>query len=581
MNRERPRSVRMQYRFLKSVIYAVWLFARMIFWDIYVAKWFSGWAERTQIKRWSKYARGFRGFAISMGGVMIKLGQFASTRADILPEEVIGELASLQDEVPSIPYDKIKAVIETELGRIENRYKWINEEPVAAASLGQVHRGQLLNDDRVVVKVQRPNIREIVYTDLAALMVVARLAMRFQFVRRRADTVALAEEFGRVLLEEVSYRKEAENAKQFGAMFKQNKGVYIPSVYHDHSTDIVLTLEDVTTCKINDYERMEASGISRKAVAKRLLDTYMVQIFEHRMFHADPHPGNLFVYPLPVENEAQYIGKGGRPFYLIFVDFGMTGTLTPELTKGMTNTLAAVLTRDAKMLVESYDKLGFFLPDADKKRIEEAVEVAFNQVWGLSMTEMREMDFEKAREIGEEFNDLLFDMPFRVPQDFVYLGRTVGILSGMATSLDPDFNPWSEMQGYMQKLITSNDGNLLAEVGSGLRNPFMSMLANGPQGLFRSLRNILLPQMGFNNEALTLLRQIVDGEVQIVTKPSSQYRYQLRRIETQSRRTTRAMLFGSFLIASTLLYTNGDTNLATLGFVICGVLGIGILLARA
>ncbi len=358
----------MQYRFWRALLFAFGLFGRLIFWQIYVRRWWPEWVDRTNPDRWRRYAREFRRFAIGMGGVMIKLGQFASTRADVLPEDVIRELESLQDEVPSVPYEQIRPVIESELGVIAERFEWINHESVSSASFAQVYRARLLNGDRVVVKVQRPGIRETVYTDLAALFIVARVAMRFRFINRRADAVGLSEEFGRVLLEEISYRTEAANASRFAIMFKDNPHVYIPNVYHDHSTDRVITMEDVTTIKVTDYAALEAAGISRKAVARRLMDTYMRQIFEERFFHADPHPGNLFVYPLPIDDEAKYRGKGGRPFYLIFIDFGMTGSLTREITQAIINTLSAIISRDARKLVQSYKALGFILPGADEKR---------------------------------------------------------------------------------------------------------------------------------------------------------------------------------------------------------------------
>jgi len=581
VNAQRPRSIRMQYRFLKSLVYAFWLFSRLIFWDVYVVKWFPGLARGTQMRRWRAYARGFGKYAISMGGVMIKLGQFASTREDILPQEIVNELSNLQDEVPSVKFKKIKKVIEAEIGAVDEFFTWLNEDPVAAASLGQVHRAQLKDDDRVVVKVQRPNIRGTVYTDLAALFIVAKVSMKFGFVSRRADTVGLSEEFGRVLLEEISYETEVRNAKRFGRMFRDNMGVYIPSVYEKLSTDKVIVLEDVTTIKINDYAALEAKGIDRKAVAKRLLDTYMQQIFEERFFHADPHPGNLFIYPLPVEDESKYIGKGGRPFYLIFIDFGMTGSLTVELTQGIIQTLEAVITQDADKLVTAYQDLGFLLPSADTKRIRQAVQVAFDEVWGMSMADMRDMDFERAAEIGEQFNDLLRDLPFRVPQDFIYLGRTVGILSGMSTALDPAFNPWTVMQENMTHLITRDDGNAMREIGSSLTNPMMGMLTAGPQAFFQNLRSIVLPGTARLAETENLLRKIVNGEVEIITQPSARHQKSLNRIEGQNRKTTRAIVFVGFLITGTLFYTSGDMTLAGLGYGASGITFLSLLLTQS
>ncbi len=559
----------MQYRFWRTLIFAYWLFGRLLFWYFVMPRVIgSERVERGNLRRWAGYAAEFRSFAISMGGVMIKLGQFISSRVDVLPPEITNELSGLQDEVPPVPNDKLMRVIESELGKIKARFAWIAEQPVAAASLGQVYRAKLLNGEHVVIKVQRPGIRELVYTDLAALRIVAQFAGSFGFIQRRADTVALTDEFGRVLLEELSYRHEAQNARRFAEIFNDDLGVYIPTVYEEHSTDSVLTLEDVTTIKINDYAALEAAGISRKAVAKRLMDTYLTQVFEERFFHADPHPGNLFVYPLPYEDGK----RDARPFYLIFVDFGMTAALTPQLAAGLINTLVAIVTRDAEKLVTSYQELGFLLPEADTERIQEATKAAFDQVWGLSMTEIRNVSYSDARELGREFNDLLFAMPFQVPQDFIYLGRAMGILSGMATSLDPDFNPWQELQPYAQQMIAQSirggpvDSSAL---NSTLLQSLMS--GNGTQTLVELVRVLLERAVRLPQRLDNVLTQIERGELNVQVEPTVAYRRQLQRIEAQGRRTTRAAIFAGLLISATLLYTSGDIALAAVGFTLAGV----------
>jgi predicted unusual protein kinase regulating ubiquinone biosynthesis (AarF/ABC1/UbiB family) len=562
VQRMRPKTLGMQLRFLYTLLFALWLFGRLVFWQVYIAQFFPDWVNNHNTQRWRNYARQFRHFALRMGGVQIKAGQFASTRADILPEAVIAELAGLQDKVPTIPFSKIRSVLEAELGNLDEFFDSIEETPIAAASLGQVHRAKLKDGDAIVVKVQRPNVRDIVYTDMAALFIVGHVAMRFRFVSHRADAVLIIEEFGRVLLEEVSYKKEAENARRFAEMFAENKGVYIPAVYTDHSTDKVLVMEDVTSIKIDDYARLAAAGIDRLDVAKRLMDTYMQQIFEDRFFHADPHPGNLFIYPLPVEDEAQYIGKGGRPYYLIFIDFGMTGSLTREIVQGLINTMTAVITRDANKLVDSYQELGFLLPSADKRRIVEATEIVFNQVWGLNMTDIASIDFQVMSNIGREFNDLLHDMPFRVPQDFVYLGRTLGILTGMATKLDPNYNPWSEIQRWLQHLITTDkENNIFDEFRKILDESVNEIITDGPQGFIRVAERVF-KQLQRVNRTEQLLQQIIYGDISLETRMSIQERRQLERIEIQSKRTSRMFIVGSLLVCATLLYTNGEINLA-------------------
>jgi predicted unusual protein kinase regulating ubiquinone biosynthesis (AarF/ABC1/UbiB family) len=573
------RSLRMQVRFVRSLFFAARLFIRILFWHYLMPKLIGDEAvDRGSVQRWTAYAREFRNYAIVMGGVMIKLGQFVSARVDVLPPEITDELAGLQDEVPGVPHDKIMRVIAQELGPVQTRFAAFAETPIAAASLGQVYRAQLLTGERVVVKVQRPGIREIVYTDMAALRIVAAVANRFRFIRRRADTAALADEFGRVLLEEISYKHEARNAQRFAQIFKDDMGVYIPTIYAEHSTDSVLTIEDVTSIKINDYAALEAAGINRRSVAKRLMDTYMKQVFEERFFHADPHPGNLFVYPLPYENGS----RAERPFYLIFVDFGMSGSLTPQLTSGLINTLAAIVTRDAKKLVQSYAQLGFLLPDADTERIEEATKATFDQVWGLSMTEIKNVSYSEARELGREFNDLLFAMPFQVPQDFIYLGRAMGILSGMATSLDPNFNPWQELQPYAQKMVAQT---LRAGAAGGAVEPVLGLPII--QSLFNGNAQQVLVEVGklFVNRAVTVpqqfdnvLGQLDRGELTVRVTPTPTYRKQLQRLETQERRTTRAVIFGALLVSATLLYTSGALLPATAGYILAGITLLTVLM---
>ncbi len=577
------RSLRLQWRFWRTIMFAGLIFVRVMFWQVYFRKIAPNYVDRTNLERWTKYTREFRRFSIAQGGVFIKLGQFISTRVDILPEQIIRELESLQDEVPTIAFSKIRTVIVREVGDIDAHYDWIDETPIAAASLGQVHRARLKTGEKVVVKVQRPGIREICYTDLAAMRVVARIAMRFQFISRRADALGLVEEFGNVLLEELSYKHEAYNAARFTEMFRGNAGVYIPKVYYALSTDHLMTIEDVTHIKITDFDRLDAVGISRKAVAKRLMDTYLEQVFNHYFFHADPHPGNLFIEALPVNDENADFGADGRPFRLIFIDFGMTGTLTHEIADGMVTTLYSVLTRDAEGLIKSYQNLGFLLPGADIDRITEAAKAAFDQVWGLSMNDLKQVDYEKMVDLAEEFGDLMLTMPFYIPQDFIYLGRTISILSGMCTSLDAQFNPWFELQPYTETLIARGFG---VEVASGqtLDGRFgvsvvQSLFSGNGTKIIRTfgeqmIRRTFAP-VTKANDVIDLLK---NGEIRVTTNLGVAHRQQLRRIEKANQTTARAVFFGSVLITSTLFYLNGSTTVAVIGWAVCALtFAIGVI----
>jgi predicted unusual protein kinase regulating ubiquinone biosynthesis (AarF/ABC1/UbiB family) len=566
-------------RYRRIVFFFVLLFVRTIGWEVVIRR-LAGeeFVIRGRSERWRRYARQFRKLAVEMGGVMIKLGQFISSRMDVLPPEITEELAGLQDQVPIVPFDYIKTTIQRELGPIEEKFMWLNPEPVAAASFGQVHRAQLPNGDRVVVKVQRPNINDIVHTDLSALNTVARLAMRYGPIRRRANVPDLLEEFSRVLWEELDYIKEADHAMVFSSMFEADPGIYVPSVYLTHTTHLVLTLEDVTSIKLNDYTAIEKAGIDRREVASRLLNCYLRQIFDHRFFHADPHPGNLFIYPLPENSEGDKPAKsngngskGKQPFYLIFVDFGMVGRLTPRLQEGLRETLIAVVTQDAKALVASYHKLGVLLPGTDMERLEEATRVVFGKVWGLNMTQMANLPFEEMADVAREFSDLLISMPFQMPQDFIYLSRATGILSGMCTGLDPNFDPWREMQPFTQRILgESKDGS-----------PVQTTVANTRAALqvgFTLVRDLVTRAYKLPSLADNVLTRADQGKLAVKVLPDENVQRQLNRIESATSQIAIGVIFATLTLASTLLYINREQTLGVIGFGMSAVTLLMILL---
>jgi predicted unusual protein kinase regulating ubiquinone biosynthesis (AarF/ABC1/UbiB family) len=576
-------------RYLRIVFFFGRIALQVIGWYLIVQPIFGrGLVRRGEAARMRRWARQFRLLAIRMGGVMIKLGQFVSSRVDVLPPEIIGELAGLQDEVPAEPFTRLEPALRAALGTDwRSRFAEFDESTVAAASFGQAYRARLKGEgetpgEHIVTKVQRPGIEDIVHTDLSALDVVARLAMRFRFIRRRANVLLLLEEFARVLWEELDYTKEAANAERFAELFKDDMGVYIPAVYRDLSTRNVLTLEDVTAIKLSDYAALEAAGIDRGAVAQRLLDCYMTQVFVHRFFHADPHPGNIFIYPLPEganqPKPAQNRPGQGRPFYLVFIDFGMTGELTPEVAAGLREAVLGVITRDTPRLVRSFGQLGFLLPDADSRRIEEACEAVFNQIWGLNMTELMGMDYAVMRDISRQFSDLLFDLPFQVPQNLIYLGRAISILSGMCTGLDPQFDPWKAIQPFARSLLDRDGG------GDAPTRDWSSLIN------WENLRALLTPEtvslaLTTGQQALTraatlparaeaVLGKLDGGELQIEVRPDERFETHLRRLELAGSRIVLALVFGSLTLSATLLTIS---NMQTLGLIGYGLAGISLL----
>ncbi len=540
-------------RYLQIIRFFVGVILHVVWWDILLRRIMPRGARRTRPDRLGRIARRFREMAVEMGGVMIKTGQFLSSRVDVLPAEITEELAWLQDEVTPETLDSIRQVFGEEFGRPpETIFVSFEEEPQAAASLGQTHRAWLLLDggrQAVIVKVQRPGIVQTVETDLSALRVVARWVMLYRPIRRRADVPALVEEFARTTWEELDYLAEADNAVRFREMFAGDPAVCIPAVYGEFSTRRVLTLEDVEQIKITDLAAIEASGVSCPEVAKRVMDVYLRQIFEEGFFHADPHPGNLFVRPVG----EQPVDGTGRPFQLVFVDFGMVGRIPPSIADQLEEIILALALRDPHRLVGACEKLGFILPSADLERVEEAVALMLDQFWGTSMEQLTRIDHTQMREFASEFRDLLFELPFQVPQDFIFLGRAIGILSGLATSLDPQFNPWQLVESYSKRLLDDRR-----------RWP-------GVQRTIHAIGETVRPLLTLPIHLETLLLRANRGDLKLRVAPDRSLERQLRQIELAARRMVWGIVFAVLLVSGTLLYVNEEAALGRIGWGLAGI----------
>ncbi len=408
------------------------------------------WVRAGAPARHERLAVQFRELAVELGGVMIKLGQFLSARVDVLPPEVTAPLSDLQDEVPPVPWPLIEAQIVRELGAPPHEiFAEFNRWPQASASLGQVHLARLKDGEPVAVKVQRPGIRAIIETDLAVLSQVIRWLKWIGFVRRRADLDALYAEFADSLRAELDYVQEAANARRFAEQFADDPGVCVPTPVEALTTRRVLVMERIEGIKIDNYAALEAAGVSRRAVARKVFRTYLEQIFVDGFFHADPHPGNLFILP---DETAPHPGEG-RPFVLIFVDFGMMGEIPPDVRRRLGDVLIAVIQRDFQRLVQLAKELHFLLPTANDDEVARAFERLFERFYGLSLGELRQIQVEEIARLVAEFRSLLYQFPFQIPQNFILLGRCLGILSGLAAGLDPDFNPVEEIEPFARRLL--------------------------------------------------------------------------------------------------------------------------------
>jgi predicted unusual protein kinase regulating ubiquinone biosynthesis (AarF/ABC1/UbiB family) len=515
--------------------------ASFIFWEIVLPRFgLRSLTRRTRSRRYQQIAARFRAMAIRMGGVMIKVGQFLSARADVLPPEITEELSGLQDEVPAEDFEAIRKLAEAELGApLEERFERFEPEPLAAASLGQVHRARLRPETAegfqdVVVKIQRPFIDQLIAVDFSALHRVAGWLMRYEPIRKRVDVRALITELESIVYRELDYLSEGKNAETFGKNFAGRKRIHVPRVVWSRTTKRVLTLENVYAIKITDYDAITAAGIDRSEVAKILFKTYLKQIFEDRFFHADPHPGNLFVTPRPAteENEAGW--------QLTFVDFGMVGDVPEHLSDGLREMLIGVGTRNPARVVQSYQKLGVLLPSADVKLLEQAQTQIFDRFWGMTMSELRNMDHREMRQFARQFRELMYKMPFQLPHNLLLLGRTVAILSGMCTGLDPNFNLWEQLAPYAQKLVreagASNWEVWLDEIGE----------------LVKQL--ISLP-----SQAGRVLTQLERGELSVNVPDMDRHMYHL---ENAVNRLTGSIMFAAFFFGGVILYQRGTLLLA-------------------
>lgn len=424
-------------------------------------------ADRGRNERMLRLARRFRDLAVDLGGLMIKVGQFLSSRLDVLPPEMTAELAGLQDEVPAVAFAEIRASAESELGMpLERAFAFFDETPLAAASLGQAHRATLAATDaadtgldRVVVKVQRPGIDEIVAVDLSALRRVARWAQRVRMVRDRVDAPALVEEFAQTCREEIDYLHEAANAERFAENFADDPRVASPAVVWERTTRKVLTLEDVTAIKINDTDALRAAGIDPAEVAQVFGDVMLDQVFTHSFVHADPHPGNVFV--TPVEGDA-----GGHPWRLTFIDFGMMAEVPDSIRAGLRTLVIAVAGRDSHGLVTAAQQIGVLLPSARTAELERALTVLFARFGGMGFNELRDVDPRELTDFGVEFGETMRSLPVQFPERMLLLIRAVSLTSGLCSALDPAFNIWEPVEPYAARLLRDESGGLLKDVGA-------------------------------------------------------------------------------------------------------------------
>jgi predicted unusual protein kinase regulating ubiquinone biosynthesis (AarF/ABC1/UbiB family) len=485
-------------------------------------------AARGRIRRLQKLARRFHDLAADLGGLMIKVGQFLSSRLDILPPEITRELEGLQDEVAPEPFARIVEQIERELGiPLDRAFASIDETPIAAASLGQAHRARLSPGiaadegfENVVVKVLRPGIEQIVEVDLAALRRVGRWLSRVKLVNRRADAPALVEEFATTSLEEIDYGHEAINVERFAGDFADDPRVGTPVVVWERSARRVLTLSDVTAIKITDVAGLVAAGIDPNAVAAELARATFEQIFVAGFFHADPHPGNIFVTP-----------SAEHGFTLTFIDFGMMGEIPDDLRQGLQQFIFAVAARDARGWVVATQRLGVLLPSADTVELERAITALFDRFGGMGVAELTRIDPRELEQFALQFSELVRTLPFQLPENYLLLVRTISLISGVTSALNRDFNMWDAVDPFARTLLNGGGASTLRSVGrEGVA--ILSALARLPQRVDALATRLDRGELATRSPEVEQRLRVLDGSV---------------------RRATSAILFAGLLIGGVLL----------------------------
>lgn len=383
------------------------------------------------------YPQRVRLAAEELGPTFIKLAQILSTRPDLIPPAYIVELSKLQDTVPPVPWEPIRAQIEAELGAsVEKIFADLETEPVAAASLAQVHRATLHSGDQVVVKVQRPNIETVIETDLEILFDIARFLQTRTPLGKIYDFPEIAEDFAYTLRAEMDYRQEGRNTDRFRRNFAGEAHLHVPQVYWDYTTRRVIVFERIAGIKIDDVDALDAAGLDRHQIALHCARGIIQEVLIDGFFHADPHPGNFFV----MTNEA------GEPI-LGIMDFGLVGHLSPRLKEDLVRLFVVAVRLDAESIVEQLVRMSAAQRRVDRLGLQRDLERLLTRYYNRPLKEIR------AQEVVEEIMHIAFRHHLSLPSDLWLLGKTLGMMEGVGLKLDPDFDIFAVAQPYVRRLL--------------------------------------------------------------------------------------------------------------------------------
>jgi predicted unusual protein kinase regulating ubiquinone biosynthesis (AarF/ABC1/UbiB family) len=504
-----------------------------------------GMTDETQARRRRRLAVWIRETLLELGPTFIKVGQLFSTRADLFPVEYVEELSKLQDKVPAFSYEQVEAIVSQDFGKaIPELYRSFDPIPLAAASLGQVHRAQLHSGEEVVVKVQRPGLKKLFTIDLQILKGIARYFQNHPEWGRGRDWMGIYAECCKILWEEIEYLNEGRNADLFRRNFRDEDWVNVPRVYWRYSSPRVLTLEYMPGIKISHYEALEAAGLDRKNLAKLGARAYLQQLLNDGFFHADPHPGNIAVSP-----------DGS----LIFYDFGMMGRVQAVTREKLLDTFFGIAQKDSDRVVASLIELGALAPAEDMGPVRRSVQYMLDHFMD------QPFENQSVAAISDDLYEIAYDQPFRFPATFTFVMRAFSTLEGVGKGLDPDFN-------FME-----------------VAKPFaMDIMANGNSSNSNSLSDSLLGELGrqaaqMSSTALGLPRRIEDtldklerGDIRVRVRSTETDRI-LRRISSVNLGTNYTLLVGTFTLSATILFVNHYFWLAIAAAVVAVLAAIGLI----
>ncbi|MEB3339840.1 MAG: AarF/ABC1/UbiB kinase family protein [Okeania sp.] len=494
--------------------------------------------EKKNLRR-RKQAVWVRDTMLELGPTFIKLGQLFSTRADLFPSEYVEELSKLQDRVPAFNYEQVETIIEEDLGKkIEKLYKSFDPVPLAAASLGQVHRAQLHSGEDVVVKVQRPGLKKLFQIDLAILKGIAHYFQSHPQWGPGRDWLGIYEECCRILWLEIDYLNEGRNADTFRRNFRNCDWVRVPRVFWRYSAPRVLTLEYVPGIKISNYEALEASGQNRKALAKMGAQAYLQQLLNYGFFHADPHPGNIAVSP-----------EGG----LIFYDFGMMGEIKANMKQKLMQTLYGIASKDAERVIISLIDLGALQPTGDMGPVRRSIQYMLDNFMD------KPFEAQSITAISDDLYEVAYDQPFRFPATFTFVMRAFSTLEGVGKGLDPEFNFMEVAQPFAMEIMS--DGNS--------QNTIFNELG-------RQAAQVSSTALGLPRRIEDAIDKLEQGDIKVRVRAVETDRL-VRRVSNVQMGTNYALLISGFTLSATILYVNNQVGLALVLVLLVVVMGFAFI----